>query len=70
MIYALFKESYQPNSLPIGKLYVFSALVGKRKTVGATTGVRRNCFGERPRRNARVLEVTLPRSPLKMSMTP
>ena len=27
MIYALFKESYQPNSLPIGKLYVFSALL-------------------------------------------
>jgi len=43
--------------------------VGKRKTVSATTGVRRNCFGERPRRNARVLEGTLPRSPLNMSMT-
>ena len=33
-------------------------MVGKRKTAGATTGVWRNCFGEKLRRNAIVLEVT------------
>ena len=27
--YALFKESYQPNFVPVGKLYVFSALVNR-----------------------------------------
>ena len=38
MIYALFKESYQPNSLPIGKLYVFSALEKTQPTSDLNKG--------------------------------